>query len=99
MVMDVAFEASVGNNNVSGCDCVTIVGSRTGILASSEPSSNGMSSLILLQRDENEAKKRKQSIAGLLSNLDDQRVADGNKSGLASYLRVWALKQVQNAHF
>lgn len=37
---------------------------------------------------------KKQSIAGLLSELDDQRIADGNKTGLASYLRVWALKQV-----
>ncbi len=43
---------------------------------------------------EAEAQKRKQSIAGLLSELDDQRVTDGNRSGLASYLRVWALKQV-----
>jgi len=43
---------------------------------------------------EAEARKRKQSIAGLLSELDDQRVTDGNRSGLASYLRVWALKQV-----
>jgi len=43
---------------------------------------------------EAEARKRKQSIAGLLSELDDQRVSDGNRSGLASYLRVWALKQV-----
>ena len=46
---------------------------------------------------DNEAKIRKQSIAGLLSKLDDQRVADGNQSGLASYLRVWVLKQVTNA--
>lgn len=45
---------------------------------------------------EDQAKKRKQSIARLLSQLDDQRVAEGNRSGLASYLRVWALKQVQN---
>jgi len=41
-----------------------------------------------------EAQKRKQSLAGLLCELDDQRIADGNMSGLASYLRVWALKQV-----
>jgi len=43
---------------------------------------------------ETEAQKRKQSLAGLLCELDDQRIADGNLSGLASYLRVWALKQV-----
>ncbi len=42
------------------------------------------------------AQQKKQSIAGLLASLDDQRVADGNRSGLASYLRVWALKQVLN---
>jgi len=30
---------------------------------------------------EAEARKRKQSIAGLLSELDDQRVTDGNRSG------------------
>ena len=39
------------------------------------------------------AEKRKQSLAGLLAELDDQRILDGNRSGLASYLRVWALKQ------
>jgi len=43
---------------------------------------------------ESEAIKREQSLAGLLAQLDDQRVLDGNNSGLASYLRVWALKQV-----
>lgn len=40
------------------------------------------------------AESKNQSIAGLLAQLDDQRVLDGNASGLASYLRVWALKQV-----
>ncbi len=43
---------------------------------------------------ENEAKKKEQSIAGLLAQLDDQRVSEKSRSGLASYLRVWALKQV-----
>ena len=44
---------------------------------------------------EHHAEVKKQSIAGLLSELDDQRIAEGNRSGLASYLRVWALKQTQ----
>ncbi len=44
---------------------------------------------------EQEAKKRNQSLAGLIAELDDRRIADGNRSGLASYLRVWVLKQVQ----
>ncbi len=43
---------------------------------------------------EDEARKRHQSLAGLIAELDDQRITDGNRSGLASYLRVWALKQV-----
>ena len=43
---------------------------------------------------ENEAQKKEQSIAGLLAKLDDQRVSEKSRSGLASYLRVWALKQV-----
>jgi len=47
---------------------------------------------------EKEAQKKRQSIAGLLSELDDQRVAVGNQSGLASYLRVWVLKQVLDAN-
>lgn len=40
------------------------------------------------------AQKKEQSVAGLLAELDDQRISDGNRSGLASYLRVWTLKQV-----
>ena len=43
---------------------------------------------------EAEAQKKEQSIAGLLAMLDDQRVSEKSRSGLASYLRVWALKQV-----
>jgi predicted DNA-binding ribbon-helix-helix protein len=43
---------------------------------------------------ENEAQKKEQSIAGLLAKLDDQRVSEKSRSGLASYLRVWAIKQV-----
>ncbi len=44
---------------------------------------------------EAQAEKRQQSLAGLLAELDDQRVSDGNSSGLASFLRVWAFKQVK----
>ncbi len=47
---------------------------------------------------ESHAKKREQSIAGLLAELDDQRIAEGNRSGLASYLRVWTLRQVLNSN-
>lgn len=47
---------------------------------------------------EHEAQTRKQSLAGLLTELDNQRIKDGNVSGLASYLRVWALKQVQQTN-
>jgi len=43
---------------------------------------------------EAEAHKRKQSLAGLLCEIDDHRVSERSRSGLASYLRVWALKQV-----
>jgi len=45
---------------------------------------------------EEEAQKRKQSLAGLLAEIDDRRVLEKSRSGLASYLRVWALKQVQS---
>lgn len=46
---------------------------------------------------ESEAQKRHQSLAGLLAQLDDLRIVEGNQAGLASYLRVWVLKVVQNA--
>ncbi|NNE59256.1 MAG: ribbon-helix-helix domain-containing protein [Hellea sp.] len=45
---------------------------------------------------EAEAETRNQSLAGLLAQIDDQRVAERSRSGLASYLRVWVLKTVQN---
>ncbi|WP_409431873.1 ribbon-helix-helix domain-containing protein [Litorimonas sp. RW-G-Af-16] len=35
------------------------------------------------------------SFARFISDLDDQRVTGGPDQNLASYLRVWALKQVQ----
>ncbi len=46
---------------------------------------------------ESEAEKRKQPLAGLLAEIDDQRVEEKSRSGLASYLRVWALKQVMKS--
>ncbi len=36
------------------------------------------------------------SLAGLLTQIDDERVMSGHHHGLASYLRIWALKKVQN---
>ena len=41
---------------------------------------------------EAEAQRKEQSLAGLLAELDDQRIKDGNRSGLASYLRVWVIR-------
>ncbi len=45
-----------------------------------------------------EAQKRKQSLAGLLCEIDDERVQKRSRSGLASYLRVWVLKQVSSSN-
>lgn len=41
-----------------------------------------------------EAKTRGQSLAGLLTHIDDQRVSEKSPLGLAAYLRVWVLKSV-----
>ncbi|MFN3834351.1 MAG: ribbon-helix-helix domain-containing protein [Glycocaulis sp.] len=38
---------------------------------------------------------RKQSLAGLVAEIDDARAADGAGGGLASACRVWALGYVQ----
>lgn len=35
------------------------------------------------------------SFAGLLTRIDDERVLAGHRHGLASYLRLWALAEVQ----
>jgi len=45
---------------------------------------------------DDEAQKREQSLAGLLAHLDDQRILEGNQSGLASYLRVWVIRILLN---
>ena len=42
-----------------------------------------------------EAKGRNMSMAGLLMQIDDQRVMEKSQLGLAAYLRVWALATVQ----
>lgn len=44
---------------------------------------------------ENVAAREGMSLAGLLTKIDDQRVADKSGLGLAAYLRVWALAVVQ----
>jgi len=36
-----------------------------------------------------------QSLAAFIAALDDQRIAEHSRSGLASYLRVWALRHIQ----
>ncbi len=38
---------------------------------------------------------QQQSVAGLLTDIDDQRVSRLSPRGLAAYLRVWALNYVQ----
>jgi len=35
------------------------------------------------------------SFARFIRDLDDRRIEDGLKQNLASYLRVWALKEIQ----
>ncbi len=35
------------------------------------------------------------SFAGFLTRMDDERVFAGHRHSLASYLRVWAIKEVQ----
>jgi len=37
---------------------------------------------------------RSQSLAGLITNIDDQRILEKSSLGLAAYLRVWILKSV-----
>ncbi len=37
------------------------------------------------------------SFARFIRDLDDQRMASGGAQNLASYLRVWVLKEVQKA--
>lgn len=41
-----------------------------------------------------QVKMRGQSLAGLLTRIDDQRVSEKSSLGLAAYLRVWALRSV-----
>ena len=47
---------------------------------------------------ENTADKKHLSLASIISALDDQRIMENSQSGLASYIRVWALKRVQLKH-
>ena len=35
------------------------------------------------------------SLAGFIAGLDDQRIAEGLHSGLASYLRVWCVRELR----
>ena len=44
---------------------------------------------------DSEAEKRDSSLAGLLTKIDDRRIEERSRLGLASYLRVWALRQAQ----
>lgn len=44
---------------------------------------------------ETEAFRQDMSLAGLLTKIDDQRVAEKSRLGLAAYLRVWALMAAQ----
>ena len=41
------------------------------------------------------ALKQDRSIASLIVEIDDRRVMEKSPRGLATYLRVWALKKVQ----
>ena len=43
-----------------------------------------------------ETSRRNMSLAGLLAQIDDQRVTEKSQLGLASYLRIWALVAVQD---
>lgn len=38
------------------------------------------------------------SFAALMMQIDDERVMAGHQHGLASFLRIWALKRVQAAN-
>lgn len=40
------------------------------------------------------AKQSERSLAGLIAEIDDQRVEARSARGLASYLRVWVLQAV-----
>jgi len=42
-----------------------------------------------------ETKARGSSLAGLLAKIDDRRIEEKSRLGLASYLRVWALRQAK----
>ncbi|WP_371397914.1 ribbon-helix-helix domain-containing protein [Fretibacter rubidus] len=42
------------------------------------------------------ARDQDMSLASLLATIDDGRIAAKSSLGLAAYLRVWALRQVQN---
>ena len=35
------------------------------------------------------------SMAGLIQRIDDQRIGDGFDLGLASYLRVWCVRELR----
>ena len=37
------------------------------------------------------------SFARFIRDLDDERIKNGTAQNLASYLRVWVLKKIQNA--
>lgn len=39
--------------------------------------------------------EHERSLAGFLAEIDDQRIAERSSLGLAAYLRVWCLNEVQ----
>lgn len=39
-----------------------------------------------------------QSLASLIVKIDDKRIVEKSRLGLAAYLRVWALKKAQSEH-
>ena len=41
------------------------------------------------------ATARSRSLAGLIADIDDQRLDDGLKIGLASYIRVWCIRELR----
>ena len=40
------------------------------------------------------ATARSRSLAGLIADIDDQRLDDGLEIGLASYIRVWCIREL-----
>lgn len=41
------------------------------------------------------AETKNQSLASLIVEIDDTRILEKSRLGLAAYLRIWALKQTQ----